>query len=72
LHRGFPKTSVFGKATLDLWEKAGSRPLFWKLFTKLTEFWEKFHKVNYKIRRVRMYSALDYVVPDVFNSGGIV
>jgi hypothetical protein len=25
--RGFPKTSVFGKATLDLWEKAGFKTL---------------------------------------------
>jgi hypothetical protein len=25
---GFPKTSVFGKAALDLWEKAGRKPLF--------------------------------------------
>jgi hypothetical protein len=37
---GFPKTSDFGKATLDLWEKAGFRPLFQEHFTKLTEFWE--------------------------------
>jgi hypothetical protein len=39
--RGFPKTSVFGKASLDLYEKAGLRPLFPELFPKLTEFWEK-------------------------------
>jgi hypothetical protein len=26
--RGFPKTSVFVKAALDLWEKAGRKPLF--------------------------------------------
>jgi hypothetical protein len=38
--RGFPKTSVFGKATLDLEEKADFWPLFPKLFPKLTEFWE--------------------------------
>jgi hypothetical protein len=31
----------FGKATLNLYEKAGFRPLFRKLFPKLTEFWEK-------------------------------
>ncbi|MDR2068810.1 MAG: hypothetical protein LBP71_02960 [Spirochaetaceae bacterium] len=38
--RGFPKTSVFGKATLDLWEKAGFRPLFQEHFLKPTGFWE--------------------------------
>jgi hypothetical protein len=38
---GFPKTSVFWKATLDLWEKAGFRPLFQEPFTKLTEFCER-------------------------------
>jgi hypothetical protein len=32
LSRGFPKTPVFGKATLDLWEKADFRPLFQELF----------------------------------------
>ncbi|MDR2068960.1 MAG: hypothetical protein LBP71_03725, partial [Spirochaetaceae bacterium] len=37
---GFPKTSVFGKATLDLWEKAGFRPLFQEHFLKPTGFWE--------------------------------
>jgi hypothetical protein len=37
---GFPKTSVFGKATLDSREKAGFRPLFRKHFPKRTEFWE--------------------------------
>ncbi|MDR2374975.1 MAG: hypothetical protein LBD96_00900 [Treponema sp.] len=39
--RGFPKTSAFGKATLDLEEKADFWPLFPKLFPKLTEFWEQ-------------------------------
>jgi hypothetical protein len=39
--KGFPKTSGFGKATLDLWEKAGFRPLFQEPFTKLTEFWKR-------------------------------
>jgi hypothetical protein len=38
--RGFPKTSVFGKATLDLSEKAGFRPLFQEHFRKPTGFWE--------------------------------
>jgi hypothetical protein len=38
---GFPKTSVFGKATLDFIEKAGDRPLFQELFPKPTGFWEK-------------------------------
>jgi hypothetical protein len=38
--RGFPKTSVFGKATVDLGEKADFRPLFPKPFPKLTGFWE--------------------------------
>jgi hypothetical protein len=37
---GFPKTSVFGKATLDLLEKT-VRPLFRKPFPKPTEFWER-------------------------------
>jgi hypothetical protein len=32
---GFPKTSDLGKAPLDLWEKAGFRPLFQEHFTKL-------------------------------------
>jgi hypothetical protein len=44
VYRGFPKTSVFGKATLDLdldlEEKADFWPLFPKPFPKLTEFWE--------------------------------
>jgi hypothetical protein len=48
--RSFPKTSVFGKATLDLWEKAGSEPLFQESSTKLTEFWERLGG--------RMYQAL--------------
>jgi hypothetical protein len=39
--RGFPKTSVFGKATLNLEEKAAFKPLFPELFPKLTGFWEK-------------------------------
>jgi hypothetical protein len=43
LHRGFPKTSVFGKASLNFPEKAGFRPLFPKLFRKPTGFWEKLH-----------------------------
>ena len=38
--RGFSKTSVFGKATLDLFEKVGFRPLFQEQFPKLTEFWK--------------------------------
>jgi hypothetical protein len=43
----FPKTSVFGKATLDLHEKAAFGLLFPKPFPKLTEFgdwlnWLKF------------------------------
>jgi hypothetical protein len=40
-YRGFPKTSVFGKSTSDLREKAGFKPLFPKPFLKLTEFWER-------------------------------
>jgi hypothetical protein len=48
-NRGFPKTSVFGKATLDLWEKAGSRPLFQKPFTKLTEFWERLNTPHFAV-----------------------
>jgi hypothetical protein len=46
-HRGFPKTSVFGKATLDLEEKADFWPLFPKPFPKLTEFWEWLHIVGF-------------------------
>ena len=38
--RGFSKTSVFGKATLDLNEKSGFRPIFQEPFPKLTEFWK--------------------------------
>jgi hypothetical protein len=40
-NRGFPKTSVFGKSTLNLREKAGFKSLFPKPFLKLTEFWER-------------------------------
>ena len=42
-YRGFPKTSVFGKATLDLEEKAAFKPLFPKPFPKLTGFWERLY-----------------------------
>ena len=38
--RGFSKTSVFGKATLDLVEKPVVRLVFPKPFPKLTEFWK--------------------------------
>jgi hypothetical protein len=38
--RGFPKTSVFGKAALILREKAGLRPLFREPFPKPTGLWE--------------------------------
>jgi hypothetical protein len=31
----------FGKSTLDLWEKAGFKPLFPEPFPKLTEIWER-------------------------------
>ena len=41
VNRGFPKTSVLGKATLDLMEKTAKRRFFQELFPKLTEFWEK-------------------------------
>jgi len=37
---GFSKTSVFGKATLDLMEKPVVRLVFPKPFPKLTEFWK--------------------------------
>ena len=37
---GFSKTSVFGKATLDLVEKPVVRLVFPKPFPKLTEFWK--------------------------------
>jgi hypothetical protein len=40
VNRGFPKTSVFGKATLDLGGKAGARPIFPEHFLKPTGFWE--------------------------------
>jgi hypothetical protein len=40
IYGGFPKTSVFGKVTLDLWGKADFWPLFQEHFTKLTEFCE--------------------------------
>jgi hypothetical protein len=43
LHRGFPKASAFGKAALNLWEKAGFRPLFQERFPKPTGFWEMLH-----------------------------
>ncbi|MDR1947847.1 MAG: hypothetical protein LBQ38_00470 [Spirochaetaceae bacterium] len=35
---GFPKTSVFGKATLDLREKAGLKPLFPEACPKTVRF----------------------------------
>jgi hypothetical protein len=43
-NRGFPKTSVFGKATLDLGGKSGLRPLFLEHFLKPTGFWEMLKK----------------------------
>ena len=39
--RGFSKTSVFGKATLDLVEKPAFKTVFRKPFSKLTEFWKR-------------------------------
>jgi hypothetical protein len=39
--QGCSKISVFGTATLDLFEKAGFSPLFQELVTKLTEFCNK-------------------------------
>jgi hypothetical protein len=42
--RGFPKTSVAGKAALNLYEKAGRRPLFQEPFLKTTGFWERFKR----------------------------
>ncbi|MDR2377122.1 MAG: hypothetical protein LBD96_11880, partial [Treponema sp.] len=51
--RGFPKTSVFGKATLDLEEKADFWPLFPKLFPKLTEFWEQLQYQSFYPAEVR-------------------
>ncbi|MDR1902760.1 MAG: hypothetical protein LBQ88_10830 [Treponema sp.] len=44
---GFPKTSVFGKSSSDLREKAGFKPLFPKPFLKLTEFWKRLVVINY-------------------------
>ena len=38
--RGFSKTSVFGKSTLDLTEKLAILTVFLKPFPKLTEFWK--------------------------------
>jgi hypothetical protein len=53
--RGFPKTSVFGKATLDLYGKAGPGPLFQESFSKPTGFWErlKFYLFCYDKKRLQ-------------------
>jgi zinc protease len=45
----FPKTSVFGKATSDLIEKAGFRPLFRESHQKLTGFWVRLKAYMKKI-----------------------
>jgi hypothetical protein len=39
--RGFSKTSVFGKSTLDLTEKLSFWTVFPEPFPKLTEFWKR-------------------------------
>jgi hypothetical protein len=44
---GFPKTSVSGKSSLDLWEKADFKPVFPNPFSKLTEFWERIAADSY-------------------------
>jgi hypothetical protein len=49
--RGFPKTSAFGKATLDLWEKAGFRPLFQDYCRKPTGFWEMLKHIEISVDR---------------------
>jgi hypothetical protein len=46
-NRGCSKTSVFGTATLDLMEKAGFRPLFQEVVSKLTEFWNNLNRQSY-------------------------
>jgi len=44
--RGFSKTSVFGKSTLDLTEKPAIWAVFRKPLTKLTEFWKRLNQLN--------------------------
>jgi len=45
--RGFPKTSVFGKSTLDLKEKLAFWTVFPEPFSKLTEFWKRLMILNF-------------------------
>jgi hypothetical protein len=40
-NKGFSKTSVFGKSTLDLKEKLAFWTAFPEHFLKLTEFWKR-------------------------------
>ena len=48
IYRGFSKTSVFGKATLDLKEKPAFEAVFRKPFPKLTEFWKRLYTQKIK------------------------
>ncbi|MCL2880180.1 MAG: hypothetical protein FWF29_08055, partial [Treponema sp.] len=63
-NRGFSKTSVFGKATLDLHGKTGFRTVFSKPFPKLTEFWKwlNIQKINLEFFRKLYYSYCETLV----------
>ena len=74
VNRGFSKTSVFGKATLDLVEKPVVRLVFPKPFPKLTEFWKWLNR--YRLARLlffifcRSLSALFFLlIPGCLGSG---
>jgi hypothetical protein len=63
--RGLPKTSVLGKATLDLTEKAGFGPLSPWPFPKLTGFWERLFSVYFESYRPKRVPGMFRIWPIV-------
>jgi hypothetical protein len=51
IYGGFPKTSAFGKATLDLEEETGFGLFFPKPFPKPTGFWERLYGLFWQFAR---------------------